>query len=351
MTHGVFRVGLTGDFFNLDGSPVYEHFDLSPLTREAGLELIFLPTRAGDLIKPEIVEDLDALIVEVARIEASSLRPNGRLKLIARFGTGFDLVNVEACTAAGVAVTTTPDATAEPVATAILALILTLTLNLLAKDRLARLGEPGWAQQSAYPGVGLRGRALGSLGCGRIAQEMFRIVAPLGMRPLAHDPFVEPAAIVERGIEAVGLEELFSTADVVAVNCPLTPRTRGIVDMRLLSLMKPTSFLINTARGGIVDQVALTNVLARRGIAGAGLDVFEREPTNPDDPLMGFDNVVLGPHALAYTDACISAIGRSAIAAVLDVKNGRVPSTVLNRSVNGDLRLRHKPGLDARPMR
>jgi lactate dehydrogenase-like 2-hydroxyacid dehydrogenase len=137
----------------------------------------------------------------------------------------------------------------------------------------------------------------------------------------------------ELGIALVSIEELFRRADVLAVNCPLTPDTHHIVNAERLALMKPTAYLINTARGPIVDQKALTKVLQEKKIAGAGLDVFEQEPTDPDDPLFKLDTIIAAPHALCWTDQCFAGNGAADVKAVLDIMQGQVPRGVVNREV------------------
>ena len=153
------------------------------------------------------------------------------------------------------------------------------------------------------------------------------------MRFIAHDPYADVKVAGELGIELVSLEEVFRRADVVSINCPLTPQTRHLVNAESLALMKPTAYLINTARGPIVDQQALVAVLKERRIAGAGLDVLTQEPPDADDPILKLDNVILGPHALCWTDQCFAGNGAADVKAVLDVRHGRAPRLVVNRAV------------------
>ncbi len=137
------------------------------------------------------------------------------------------------------------------------------------------------------------------------------------------------------GIELVGLEDVFRRADFVTVNCPLMDTTRHLVNAERLALMKPTAFLINTARGPIVDQKALTRVLQERRIAGAGLDVLEKEPPDADDPILKLDNVIFAPHALCWTDQCFAGIGACDVRAVLEMMQGKEPTGVVNKDVLG----------------
>ncbi|MEX1205350.1 MAG: NAD(P)-dependent oxidoreductase [Dongiaceae bacterium] len=331
MAQDAFHVVLSGDFRRPDGGPSFPDFDLAPLENHPRVVCRFLD--AGDDIGPDQVADADALILLVPRVGRNSFHRNGRLSLVARFGVGYDNVDVDACTEHGVALAITPDGVRRPVAVAILTLMLALAGKLLIKDRLTREGPAGFAKKSQHMGVGLTGKTLGSIGIGNIGAEMFRLAKPLDMDFIAHDPYADPAMVRFLGVRLVDLETLFRSSDVLAVNCPLTPATRHLVNAERLGLMKPTAYLINTARGAIVDQKALTKALQKRRLAGAGLDVLEQEPPDADDPLLRLDNVVLAPHALCWTDQCFAGIGASDVKAVLDVMHGREPTGVVNRAV------------------
>ena len=333
---GSFRVAVDGAFIKPDGTPTYPDFDLEPLRQAPGVEVEFV--QLGPECTPEALESYDALILLMARFTRDSVQQGGRLRIVARFGVGYDTVDVAACTAAGIALTITPPGVRRPVAVAILTLLLALAGKLMDKDRLTRLGPEGYAQRNAYMGVGLIGRTLASVGVGNIGAEMFRIAAPLGMRYIAHDPYVDPVEAADLGVTLVDLDTVFREGDFVTVNCPLSPETHHLVDARLIGLMKPTAYLINTARGPIVDQAAVTAALTNRRIAGAGLDVQEQEPPDPADPLLKLDNVILAPHALCWTDQCFAGIGASAIRSVLDVAEGRVPGGLVNKAVLGNPR-------------
>ena len=258
---------------------------------------------------------------------------SGRLAVVARFGVGYDTVDVEACTKAGIALVITPDGVRRPVAVSVVALLLAVTGKLTIKDRLTREGAAGFARRSDHMGVGLVGLTFGSLGIGNIGAEVFRLLRPFDMTFIAHDPFADKGLAAELGVELVGMEELFRRSDIVSVSCPLSSETRHLVNAERLALMKPTAFLINTARGPIVDQKALTEALQERRIAGAGLDVLEQEPPDVDDPILQLDNVILAPHALCWTDQCFAGNGAADVKAVLDVQHGRVPRGVVNRAV------------------
>ncbi len=326
-----FRVALSASFRQPDGTMTYPSFDLTPLSEDQGINLRFLTP--GDPVRSEDLEDVDALILLSEQFTANSIPASGRMKVIARFGVGYDTVDVKACTKNDIAVCITPDGVRRPVAVSILTMMLALTGKLLIKDRLARLGPDGFAARSDHMGVGLDGRMLGSVGIGNIGAEMFRLAAPLGMNFIASDPYANQSMASELGVELVDLDGIFTQSDVVAINCPLTPDTHHLVDSERLSQMKSTAYLINTARGPIVDQVALTEALRNGRIAGAGLDVFEVEPPDARDPILTLENVIVTPHALCWTDQCFGGIGAADVGSVLDVRAGRVPVGLLNREV------------------
>jgi phosphoglycerate dehydrogenase-like enzyme len=325
-----FRVGVTRDFLNPDGQIGFGDIGLSRLDDVPGISWEFLPENCTALT-PAHAAAYDALLVLAPRVTSDTLAGSPRLSLVARFGVGYDNIDVDACTKGGVALTITPDGVRRPVAVAVLTFLLALSHKLLAKDRLTREGR--WADKLNFMGQGLTGRTLGVIGLGNIGREIFRLTAPLEMRHLASDPFVKPADVTGSGIALVELETLLREADFVVVTCALTESTRHLLNTQRLALMKPTAYLINIARGPIVDQAALTTALRERRIAGAGLDVFEQEPIDPQDPLLSLDNVILAPHALCWTDECFAGIGRAAIASILDVAAGRVPKSVVNRAV------------------
>jgi phosphoglycerate dehydrogenase-like enzyme len=327
----LFRVALSGDFKKSDGAPVFPDFDLAPLKNAPGVDMRFL--ESANPLRAEQLEDFDALILLAHRFAPESVPKSGRLSVVARFGVGYDTVDVAACTKADIALCITPDGVRRPVAVSILTFILALTGKMPVKDKLARQGAPGFAARGEHMGVGLVGKTLGSLGVGNIGAEMFRLAKPFDMKFIAHDPFTEPKVAAELGVELVGIDELFSRADILTVNCPLTDETRHIVNAKRLGLMKRTAYLINTARGPIVDQTALTEALTNRRIAGAGLDVFETEPPDANDPILKLDNVILAPHALCWTDQCFAGNGAADVRAVLDIQQGRIPRGVVNREV------------------
>ncbi len=327
-----FRVGLSADFMKADGSPAFPSFDLSPLDDDPRIDWSFVAVTDGRIVADDM-GGFDALILLAAGFDTDSFPGDDRLSLIARFGVGYDTVDVEACDENNVALVITPNGVRRPVAVAILTLILALSGKLLVKDRITRQGADGWANRTNHMGQGLVGLTLGSIGVGNIGAEMFRLAMPLGMKFIAHDPYADPGEVEELGIELVDLNEAFRGADYLAVNCPLTDETTGLVNADRLALMKPSAHIINTARGPIVDQTALYAALKSGTIAGAGLDVFEDEPNDATDPLFQLDNVVVTPHALCWTDQCFAGIGADDITAVKAVLNGEPPIGIVNRKI------------------
>jgi len=325
---GRFRVALSCDIRHKGNAM----FDLSALTVDPDIEIGFVEPENG-VLPASVLAAHDALILLFPRFARESIPANHRLGLIAKVGVGYDNVDVPACTEAGIALVTAPDGVRRPVAVAIITFILALSGRLFVKDKLARLGSKGFDQRLDHNGIGLIGRVLGSVGIGNIGAEMFRLAKPFDMHFIAHDPYVNPALARELEITLVDLDTVFRESDFVTLNCPLTSETRHLVNARRLALMKRTAFLINFARGPVVDQQALTKILQERRIAGAGLDVFDPEPPHPDDPILKLDNIIVTPHALCWTDQMFERIGATDVKAVLDLRRGRVPAGIVNGAV------------------
>lgn len=339
MTVEPFRVGFTRDCIRPDGEPAFDAAALEPLKAAPGVSFEFMDA-ATPAITPDQAARYDAVVAMRPRTEAASLmRADRRLRLVARFGVGFDNVDVEACTESGVLVCNTPEAVRRPVATIILGFVMALSLRMFRLDRLTRAGR--WAERHDEMGVGLIGKTFGAFGVGSIGREAFRLLRPLGMTHLGCDPYAKPQDMREIGIALVDKDALLRRADFVSISAPLTPETNKLVGERELGLMKPTAFLINTSRGQTVDEKALYAALKGRRISGAALDVFEQEPTPPDNPILKLDNVIVTPHSLCHTDECFRNIAADAIGAALSLARGEAPKFIVNREV-----LKH-PGLAA----
>jgi phosphoglycerate dehydrogenase-like enzyme len=326
-----FHVALGGDFARADGTLAWGDIGLSLLDHTPGIDRHFL-TESNRELRPDQVQDCDALLITGAPlVTAQTLEGVDRLAIVARFGVGYDNVDLDACTQHGVLVTITPDGVRRPMAAATLAFMLALTHKMIIKDRITRNGR--WVDMLDYIGMGLTGRVLGLVGLGNIARDLVTLVRPLEIKLLASDPYVTPAQAAEIGVQIVDLETLLRTADVVCILCPLNQDTYHLINAQRLALMKPTAYLVNVARGPILDQQALTRALQQGQIQGAALDVFEQEPVDPNDPILQLENVILAPHGIAVTDEICLGNGMSACQAILEVAAGRIPNYVVNRAV------------------
>jgi phosphoglycerate dehydrogenase-like enzyme len=326
----VFRVGISADF-KVEATGLME-----PVLEEMFDPLAYVKYEFFDfkeeVVGPKEIENYDAVITFRPRFTTPSFTGDDRLATIARWGVGYDMIDVPACTEADVLLAITTDSVRKPVAEAILTLFLALAKKLSEKDKMVRTGR--WDLKAEASGIGLSGKTAGSVGIGNIGSEMFRLLRPFDVgRMLAYDPFVTQEKAAELGVELVDLTTLFKESDFLAINCPLNRKTKGLIDADLLSLMKNTAYLVNTARGGIVNQDDLTAALQTGQIAGAGLDVFEEEPLSVDHPLTQLGNVILAPHGLAWTDDLYRGNGVGACENVLTVFRGQVPNYTVNRDV------------------
>lgn len=326
-----FPIRLTADFFLPDGSPRYRDIGLDVLADRPQIRWEPFAEHHTE-IAPSQIGDARAVLVLSSRVTAQSLAAGSDLLAIVRFGVGYDSVDVAACTAADVAVVITPGAVDRPVAEATVGWMLALTHHVRMKDLLVRRGE--WDARSRYMGCELRDRTLGVVGLGGIGREVVRLLAGFGMRqPLAFDPFLSPEGAADAGVRLVSLDELLAESDFVSLHCPLNDATRGLIGDRELRRMKPASCLINTARGGIVDEDALYAALKEGRIAGAAIDCFAVEPLVGPSRFADLDNVLLAPHSIAWTEELFRDIGRTAFRAIVDLSEGREPRGTVNREI------------------
>jgi phosphoglycerate dehydrogenase-like enzyme len=327
----LFRVALTADFFGPDGRALYRDLGLDLFDRYSHLEWRSFLEHHGEIAR-EQVGDAQGVIVLTPAVTARSVADTPDLLAIGRFGVGYDAVDVAACTAADVAVFITAGAVDYSVAEATVTWMLALAHRVRVKDELVRTGR--WDDRSRYMGRELRGRTLGVIGLGGIGRALVRLLGGFGMNPpLAFDPYVQPAVAEEAGVRLVDLDDLLQSADFVSVNCPLTAESRGLLGTRELRLMRPDAYLINTARGGIVEEDALFDALQHRRIAGAAIDVFAEEPVRSPHRFGQLDNVLLAPHCIAWTEEMFRDIGRAACQGMIDLAIGRRPRGVVNPEV------------------
>jgi len=249
-----------------------------------------------------------------------------KLKVVARHGVGYDDCDIEALTRHKVYLVYTPDVLSDAVADMTMALLLACNRRIVQADRYVR---EGWAKGAlGYPdyGVDLKGKTVGIIGLGRIGYEVAkRCVKGFDMKVIYHDIRRNERAEKELGAERKSLEEVMRESDFVSIHLPLTTRTRGLIREKYLRMMKKTAYLINTARGAVIDQKALIKVLSEKAIAGAGLDVFEKEPVPLDDPLLKLENVVLTPHIASLTKEAREAMAICNAKSIVAVLRGDVP--------------------------
>jgi phosphoglycerate dehydrogenase-like enzyme len=250
---------------------------LRPLEATPSVECRLLEVPDGELTAAALA-GLDALIIASSRFRVSrdTVERTDHLALIARLGAGYETIDLDACTEAGVAVTTAPEAVRRTMATTAIAFVLALMLKITQKERSLREGRS--AEGASDLGLGLGGRTLGIVGLGNIGAEIARLAAPFSPRLLACDPTPSAPTDLDPPLELSGLEELLERSDVVVVSCPLNDSTWRLLDRRRLALMKPTAFVVNIARGPILDQEGLVEMLDSGRLAGAAPDVFEDEP-------------------------------------------------------------------------
>lgn len=334
-----FKVGVTSDILDSRGQPVCGPEPLRALDEAPGLQWEWLPQGIRE-ISAEQAAAFDAIYINSPSVPAAAVADPGlRLKVVSRHGVGYDSVDVAAMSRAGVLVCNTPNAVTRPVATMALTLVLALAHHLLAKDRITRQGR--WNDRVDYMGIGLTGRTLGVIGAGGIGKELLRMARVFDLKLLAADPYVDELDLRYVGARKLPLEQLMAESDFIVVTCLLNDETRHLINARTLSCMKPGAYLINVARGPVVDEAALYEALKARRIAGAALDVFEEEPTPKTNPLLALDNVIVAPHSLAWTDELFRNIARTAIGAIAAVHRGERPRFVVNPEVLSHARVRN----------
>jgi D-3-phosphoglycerate dehydrogenase len=246
-----------------------------------------------------IIGEYDALIVRSrTRVTDDILSAADRLKVVGRAGVGVDNIDVESARRRGITVLNAPAGNVISAAEHTLALMLALVRRIPQADASLRAGK--W-ERTRLRGIELHGKTLGLAGAGRIGSEVAKRAQAFAMRVVVYDPYLTAEAAGRLAVELVTLPELLRSADVVSVHTPLTDETRGLIGAEELASMKPTAYLINAARGGVVDEAALIAALRRAELAGAALDVFEEEPLPGDHPLLALENVVLVPHLGAAT--------------------------------------------------
>jgi D-3-phosphoglycerate dehydrogenase len=269
----------------------------------------------------------DALLVTYAKITGDMIGQMKRCRIISRFGIGVDNVDLDAATAAGIVVTKVPDYCIDEVSDHAMALLLALVRKIPASNAQVHAGR--WEMKAVVPIHRLRGRVLGLVGFGRIPQLVAPKAKAFGLRVIVYDPFVPADVLARERVDQVDFDELLAESDYVSIHTPLLPETRNLFSTEAFGRMKPGAYLINTARGPIVDDQALAKALDAGQLAGAALDVMPTEPP-VGSPLLGRENVIITPHTSFYSEESLLELQRKAAQEVADVLSGKPPKNPVN---------------------
>lgn len=320
-----YRIGITNEAIEPDGTSVHGDLALGEL-EAAGIEWEVIDAHPQD---DSDLADLDAVYaLGHRRFDAEVLAAAPRLKHIARFGAGYDTIDLDDCSDAGVVVTNTPDAIRRPLALAAVTLVLAVTHNLVQKHRITV--EDRWDERGRWRGTDTDGATVAIVGFGSVGAEAARMLLAIGHRVVGVNRRGSSPEAEALGVPMLPLADALATADVVVLCASLNPSTRGMIGAQELQQMKRSAALVNVGRGGLVDQQALTAALVDGTIRAAGLDVFDPEPPAPDDPLLSLENVTLSPHALCWTADYTQAVVSRANESLIAVAQGKVPPRVLN---------------------
>ena len=300
---------------------------------EAGAEMIAVSVAERERVL-ELLPRADGLL-GFSTITADMVGRLERCRGIVTVSHGFNHIDLDAATAAGLPIANVFFCHRE-VANHTVMFLLAATRKLIMLHNLLKQGE--WRRDLQPPVAPLYGETIGLIGFGHIGREVARRVRAMEMRVLAYDPVVSSEQAAEHGAELTDLDDLLRRSDYVSLHVPSNPSTFQIINQRTLGLMKPSAWLFNTARGDLVEEQALYRALADKRIAGAGLDVFEVEPTPPDNPILQLDNVIVTPHAAGFSDAAVRDGQRQGARIMADMLGGRFPRTICNPEVRGRTR-------------
>lgn len=276
------------------------------------------PLSSAELLP--LIRGVDGMIAGLDKIDREVIAAADRLKVISRYGVGVDTIDLEAARQKGIVVTHTPGANSASVAELTIALILSLARNLVEAVTETKSGR--WPRLS---GLSLEGKTIGLIGLGAIGRQVARRLSGFGCRVIAFDPFVDERTGNDVGVQMVSLDDLINQSEFISLHCPLNQDTRGMIDRAFLSKMKPGAFLINTARGELVDETALCEAVQNGRLRGAALDVLVEQPPCPDHPLLSLPQVLITPHMGSHTDNAMNAMGWQALENCLAVLRGEEP--------------------------
>jgi D-3-phosphoglycerate dehydrogenase / 2-oxoglutarate reductase len=296
------------------------------LLDKAGADLIEIKNGIG--LEKE-VEDADAVINTYAQVPAELIGKMEKCKLIIRNGIGVNTIDVDACNKKGIMVANIPTYCLDEVATHAMALLLALNRKILPLDKSVHGGT--WDVKKATPVYALPEKTLGLVGFGKIPRMVHEKAKAFGMKVIIFDPYVSKEDAANAGARKVEIQELIAESDYISIHCPLTPETRGMFNYEAFCSMKKTAYIINTARGPIVNEPDLARALEEGEIAGAGLDVLMKDEVSLDNPLLKFDNVIITPHAAWYSEESIVRRRVQTVESVIEVLQGREPFSFLNK--------------------
>jgi D-3-phosphoglycerate dehydrogenase / 2-oxoglutarate reductase len=306
---------------------VFPNLDVArEVLRSIGAEVQLAPQPTPEAIL-HVATPADALLVTYAKITADMIRQMTRCRIISRFGIGVDNVDLDAATAAGIVVTKVPDYCIDEVSDHAMALLLALARKIPTSNAHVHGGR--WEMKSVVPIHRLRGRILGLVGFGRIPRLVVPKAKAFGLRVIVHDPLVEAEAFARERVDQVDFDELLAQSDYVSIHTPLLAETRNLFNADAFGRMKPGAYLINTARGPIVDEQALARALDAGQLAGAALDVMPQEPP-VGSPLLGRENVIITPHTSFYSEESLLELQRKASEEVAAVLSGKPPKNPVN---------------------
>ncbi|WP_291295602.1 hydroxyacid dehydrogenase [Elioraea sp.] len=300
---------------------------------EARPDITFETLTPGSPEFPIRVKEADAVLLWLEPITEAVLAATPRLKVVARYGVGYDTVDIAACTRRGIPVAVANGSNDLSVAEHAMMLMLAVARRTVEYDAKVRSGQ--WRQGHMPPMHELAGRSVLVIGYGRIGTRVAKLCQAFGMKVFVHDPaFPTPRIAADGHVPAPDWKAVLPEMDVVTLHCPLHPGTRGMMNAEAFGRMKPTSWLINTARGGVVDEPALIEALKAKRIAAAGLDVLVVEPPTTDHPLFAMENVVLAPHNAATPDECLAKMAMRSAQNIIDCFDGKVdPGYLVNPEV------------------
>lgn len=306
--------------------------DLDNIKDNSDIGIKFLTEkRKKGVVKPEELIDIDAyILIGKRKITEKTLEKADRLKWIGRFGAGFNNVDIDACSRRGILVSNAPQGVREPVAEMLLAYMTALATNLISMNNLIR--KQGFEGRDKKSNFCLYEKKLGIIGFGGIAKRLVELVKPINMNIYIYDPYVDGETVESFGGGKVDLDFLLKNSDFISINVPLTKETQGMLGKKEFKKMKKTAYLINASRGMIYKDTVLAEVLEKKWIAGAAIDVFEDEPYVENNPLLDVDNAILTPHiagAGINVDA-IKIINDLLVQSVLNIKNNKLPLNILN---------------------